>query len=421
MTAESFPKANRVNAYSTDASGLWGIALDVFSPQDESELRSVVLKNPYITIRGGGSGVVGGAVPDSSVIVDLSRMNKIIDVDPVRRIVTVESGIVLSDLNSALSAHGLEFPLDPLSSSICTIGGMIATNASGPRSAKHKRMADSVVELEIMDSRGEIVKLSRIDASNAVGMEGITGIIVRAKIKVITKPIRSLSVYRSVDMFKIIELVRKVKVDSEVSMIHLLSPSLSQIMGLDRINHLFIEYESDKGDIKGELYNERIGIIRNIYNNSSSAGFTRVEDCRVFLDKILELSSYLDSVKVPYHANLGTGIVNPIFLTDDYKGVENLHLFVKRMRGSVYGSMGMGRVKKEYMDINDKKLAQRIKKRYDPTNKFNRGVIVNIDDRLDLHTKEHVSEMIATIDAQEAKKEDERIRKLIEERGVNND
>ena len=410
----SFDKDLRINAYSTDASGISGIPINVFTPIDESEIKKIVHNNPNVTIRGGGSGLVGGAVPsEGSVVVDLSKMDKIIDIDSSRMIVYVEAGVILNDLNEELSKYGLEFPVNPQSGAVCTIGGMIATNASGPRSAKHKRMADWVVELEIIDGHAKEVKLSRIDSSNVVGMEGITGIIYRAKIKVIQKPLRTLTVYRSQDLFKIVDLSRTLKMNNDVSMIHLLSPVLSQILGLEKIYHLFIEFESDRGEIKGDIYNNKIRIIDNLYKTASLSGYIRVEDPKVFLERLVDVANYLDNRKIPYHANLGIGLVNPLFQQNDFSSINDLRVFIKRIRGSIAGTFGLGRTKKGFMDINDKKLAQRIKKRYDPHNKLNRGVIVDADEKLGSPTKESIAEIIKEIDKQEEQKEEELIKKVI--------
>ncbi|MEK6918653.1 MAG: FAD-binding oxidoreductase [Nanoarchaeota archaeon] len=410
-----------INAYSTDASGISNNPISVFTPTTDEELRKIVHENHNITIRGGGSGVVGGCVPsEGSVVVDLSKMDKILDVDINKKVVYVQAGIILNDLNQELSKYNLEFPINPQSGSICTIGGMIATNATGPRSAKYKRVADHVLEIEIIDGHSKVVKLGRIDASNVVGMEGITGIIYSAKLKVIDKPKRSLTVYRSADLLKIIDLSRTLKMDNQVSMIHLISPMLSEILGLSRINHLFIEFESDRGDIKGDIYNNKIRIIDDLYKNASLSGYVRVEDPRVFLDRLIEVANYLDSQKIPYHANLGIGLVNPLFSANDFSAINDLRLFVKKIRGNIAGTFGFGKTKKNFMDINDKKLAQRIKKRYDPNNKLNRGVIVDLDEKLGLPTKESIAEIIKKIDEEEEKKEEEIINKVISGEEIKN-
>lgn len=409
-----FSKELRTNAYSTDASGLINKPINVFLPTSIDELKTIISTNTNITIRGGGSGLNAGASPsEGSVVVDMSRMDKVLSIDNDRMIIEVQAGIILDDLNEELSIHGLEFPINPLSSSICTIGGMIATNAAGPRSAKYKRMADQVIEVTIINGEGKELRIGRIDSSNVVGMEGITGVIVSAKIRVIKKKIHSLTIYRFEDMNRILDMVRKLKLDDDVSMIQLLSPSLSEISGLSRTNHLVVEFESDRGEIKGDIYNNKIRLVTDVYKNASLMGYSRVEDYKLFLDRLVDVANYLIELNIPYHANLGIGVINPIFLPSESERIQALRKLIKRMRGNFSGSLGLGKLKKEFMDINDKKLAQRVKKRYDPKNKLNRGVIVDADENLGTPTKEAIAQMIKKIDEQEEEKEEALIRRVI--------
>ncbi len=406
LRSQVFDNNLRINAYSTDASNVKGVATGVFTPMSVKEVSDIIKTNPKITIRGGGSGVRSGAVPDLSAVLDLSKMDKIIDIDPIRNIVNVESGIILEELNYELERWGLEFPIIPHSKGVCTIGGMIATNASGVRSVKYKRMADFVVELEIIDGSGKEKKISRVDASNFVGMEGITGVIVSAKLKVIKKPYRSITAYRSNDLFKIIELTRKLKLSKDVSMIFLIDPLLSQIVGLERIYHLIIEFESDQGELKGEFYNNKLRFVQNLPMISAKSGYSRIEDFKIFLDKFEDFSSYLKDNQIPYYANLGSGLIHPLLKTGSDELIKDMYKFVRRIRGTIAGTFGIGKVKCDFMDVNDKKLVQRVKKRYDPLNKLNSGVIIDADVIYDSPKKEVIDEMIKEIDRQERLKEE---------------
>jgi len=406
LRKEEYGEASRINAYSTDASGFFGAAVSVVTPMNEREIQDAIRMNPKITIRGGGSGVRGGSIPgEGSAVVDLSKMDKIIEIDPSRNIAVVEAGVIIQDLNDELEKYGLEFPIVPMSGSISTIGGMIAINSTGLRSTKYKKISEWVLEIDIIDGNGKEKKISRVDASNVVGMEGITGIIYRAKLKLINIPQRSMKAYRSTDMFRIIELVRKLKLLDEVSMIFLVNPELSQMMGLESVYHLFIEFESDKGELKEREYRERLELIENIPYFAANLGFTRVEDSKVFLDKVVDISDFLKENKIPYYADMGMGIVHPIFKDGDEEIISEMYKFVRRMRGQIVGSLGYGRMKGKYMDINDRKLVQRIKKRYDSNNKLNSGVIIDADEKFEEPSREAVEEMIKEIDRQEERRE----------------
>ena len=83
--------------------------------------------------RGSGSSMPGGAIGDG-VILDLSRLRDIESVNVAERTIVVEPGVLRAEVNRAVAAHGLRFPVDPSSGAFCTIGGMVSTNAAGSHS-----------------------------------------------------------------------------------------------------------------------------------------------------------------------------------------------------------------------------------------------------------------------------------------------
>jgi len=118
-------------------------------------------KNLSITPRGGGTGLVGGAL-GSGIILDYSRFKNILNIDPHRRMVRTEVGIIYDELNLAMQRHGLFFPPDPSSGDSCQIGGMLAGNSSGPRSVKYGLTSHFVEELTIVDSVGKSINLKKL-------------------------------------------------------------------------------------------------------------------------------------------------------------------------------------------------------------------------------------------------------------------
>jgi FAD/FMN-containing dehydrogenase len=103
-------------------------------PRDESDVSTLVrwARGARIALvpRGSGSSMASGAIGDG-VMVDLSRMNTIGDVNPLERSVWVGPGAICDDVNRAANAVGLRFPVDPSSARFCTVGGMVACNAAG--------------------------------------------------------------------------------------------------------------------------------------------------------------------------------------------------------------------------------------------------------------------------------------------------
>jgi len=148
--------------------------------------------------RGSGSGMSGHAVPiDGGIVIDLKRMNRIIEIRPEDMLCKVETGIFDDDLNRALKPYNIMWPAAPASSRIATIGGEIANNASGMRSVKYGATRDSVLGMKVVLADGRLINLgsnTRVEASGyqierlMVGSEGTLGVIVEATLKLVPIP-----------------------------------------------------------------------------------------------------------------------------------------------------------------------------------------------------------------------------------------
>ncbi len=146
-----------VEKFSTDESMFKILPVGIVCPKNEADVVSIIQwagenKIP-ITARGGGTGVAGQSI-GSGLVVDFSKyMNHILDILDEK--VLVEPGVVLGDLNNQLSDHGLKIGPDPGSQNRCTIGGMIATNASGPHALMYGSTRDHVRSLNLVLSNGK--------------------------------------------------------------------------------------------------------------------------------------------------------------------------------------------------------------------------------------------------------------------------
>ena len=151
-----------------------------------------------VVARGAGSGLAGGASPVlGGVVLDMSGMNRILEMDLENLQVIVEPGVVAEKLNCALKPHGFFFPPDPGSSGFCTIGGMISYNSSGMRSVKYGTTRSYVLDLEVVLADGKVIHTGSRNLKSAagydltrlfVGSEGTLGIITRAGLKVAPLP-----------------------------------------------------------------------------------------------------------------------------------------------------------------------------------------------------------------------------------------
>jgi len=142
--------------------------------------------------RGAGTGLAGGAIPDSGgLMIVLTRMNRIVGIDPRSRVAEVEAGVINADLNAAAARHGLCFAPDPGSQAASTIGGNLANNAGGPHCLAYGVTTNHVLGLEAVLADGTVVWTGgrAPDAPGydlpgvLVGAEGTLGILTRGLVR----------------------------------------------------------------------------------------------------------------------------------------------------------------------------------------------------------------------------------------------
>ncbi|MBA1340783.1 MAG: D-lactate dehydrogenase (acceptor) [ANME-2 cluster archaeon] len=184
--------------YSSDASYITGTPDYVVMPCTTTEVSEIIklahMHRIPITARGAGTGLAGGAVPlRGGIVLDMSRMNKILDIDIRNLQVLVEPGLIHADLNRSLEPYGFFFPPDPGSSEMCTLGGLIANRGSGMRSVKYGTVTDYVLDLEVVMPDGIVIQTGGKVMKSAsgydltalmVGSEGTLGVITGARLKI---------------------------------------------------------------------------------------------------------------------------------------------------------------------------------------------------------------------------------------------
>ena len=161
-------------AYSRDASRILGPCQGVVWPETVNDVVSLAQWAAETGIdlvpRGAGTGLCGGATPQNSIVIDSSRLQKIGARDVQSKMVVVDAGIPLDLFNRTLRPDGLFLPVIPGSHRSATIGGMIATNAAGLHAVRYGRMSDWVVDVVMVDGKGEIKRSAElIDSLNKGG------------------------------------------------------------------------------------------------------------------------------------------------------------------------------------------------------------------------------------------------------------
>lgn len=189
--------------YARDEMPIYGTKMPELAvqPRSTEEVAGIVKicyeNNIPVTPRGAGTGLAGGAVPIcGGVLMDLSKMNRIISYDMENFVVNIEAGVLLNDLAEDCSSRGMLYPPDPGEKFAC-VGGNVATNAGGMRAVKYGATRDYVRAMTVVLPTGEITKLGATVSKTSsgysllnlmIGSEGTLGIITELTLKIIPAP-----------------------------------------------------------------------------------------------------------------------------------------------------------------------------------------------------------------------------------------
>jgi glycolate oxidase subunit GlcD len=219
--------------------------------------------------RGAGSGLAGSSNGvTGGITLVLTRMDRIVEIDPANRLAVVEPGVVNLDFRKALEPHGLFYPPDPSSYDWCTIGGNLSTNAGGLCCVKYGVTTDFVLGLEVVLADGEVLRTGRRTVKGVagydlarlfVGAEGTLGVITQATLSLRPLPAAPVTLVASFST-----TAAAGQAVSDVVLAGLV-PSLMEIMdrtciravddwknlGLDRNAHTLLVCQSDSGGSRG--------------------------------------------------------------------------------------------------------------------------------------------------------------------------
>jgi glycolate oxidase len=187
--------------YDKDAGVQRGTVLAVVLPESTAEVAACVTiaarHEVPVVPRGAGTGLAGGAVPvEPGLVIALTRMNQIFEVDALAGTAWVGPGVINLDLTAHTDPLGLHYAPDPSSQSVCTIGGNVATNAGGPHCLAEGSTVAHVLALEMVTADGTVVMLGSaapdpigLDLRGVVvGSEGTLGIVTRVLVRLLPNP-----------------------------------------------------------------------------------------------------------------------------------------------------------------------------------------------------------------------------------------
>jgi len=389
-----------------------------------------------VTPRGAGTGLAGAAVPAcGGLILDMCRMNEILDIRIADRLVVVQPGVVYADLENALAPYGFFFPPDPASGKVCTLGGNVSTNAGGLRGAKYGVTRDYVMGLELVLPDGRVMRtgsncmksVSGYDLTRLfVGSEGTLGVITEITLKINPKP---LAFNTSLAFFANLKEAGQAVTDIMHSGI---IPSILEVLDQNTIKVLREHTDIDLPDVMAIILVETDGyteteasyqmtkVIEIFEKNSATriqaaksaeeaeelwrtrksvssvAAQLRTnnvsEDVAVPMSKVPDLligiSNIVGNYRLPFviYGHAGDGNLHPKIMYDrtDPEQVERVSNAVGEifklscdLGGTLTGEHGIGLAKAPYMELEHDlvafELMRSLKKLFDPNNLLNPG------------------------------------------------
>lgn len=397
-------------------------------------------KNIPVTVRGSGTGLVGAAVPAfGGILLETTRMNKIIELNSDTLTVRVQPGVLLMELAAFAEENDFMYPPDPGEKS-ATIGGNISTNAGGMRAVKYGVTRDYVRALTVVMPDGEIVELGSNVAKNSsgyslkdlvVGSEGTLCVICEATLKLIPLPKVSVSLLVPfTDMKSAIEAVPKIFRSK-------ITPTAIEYMSRDTImfseSYLGKKFPDTKNDayilltidgntdeqVSGEVNSiaelcleigaldvyivdtderkKSVWSARGAFLEAIKASTTEMDECDVVVpvNKVDEFIKYTHQlaekfgVRIPSFGHAGDGNLHVYICRDELESseweklleecFELMYKKAEEMGGLVSGEHGIGYAKKQYIKKQYGEtpimLMQGIKKVFDEKNILNPGKV----------------------------------------------
>ncbi len=392
---------------------------------DTSQIQEIMKyandKKIAVTVRGSGTGLVGACVAvNGGILLDTSKMNRIIELDRVNMTLRVEPGVLLMDIAEYVEKEGLFYAPDPGEKS-ATIGGNIATNAGGMRAVKYGVTRDWVRGLDVVLPNGELVSFGGKVVKNSsgyslkdliIGSEGTLGIIVEATLKLIPLPKETVSLLipfkdRTLAINAVPEIINGHALPTAVEFLEKASLKFSEeylgkkIPNADFEAYLLVSYDgSTKASVNydieavSDLCVNQLGAIdvylvdteerkqsvwsaRGAFLEAIKASTSLIDECDVviprskiteYLDFTHNLSKELD-IRIPYFGHAGDGNLHIYFCKDQLSdnqwlektttGFNKMYQKAFEFGGKVSGEHGIGYAKKPYlkMQVGDTQIA----------------------------------------------------------------
>ncbi len=393
-----------------------------------------------VTCRGQGTGLVGSCVAlFGGILLDFSKMNKILELDLENLTLTVEPGVLLMDINSYLASTGLFYPPDPGEKS-ATIGGNVNTNAGGMKAMKYGATKENILGLEIVfpdgivdKTGGKIVKVSSgYNLQNLIiGSEGTLAVVTKATLRLLPVPKYNVTLLVPFDALDdAIDAVPEI-IKSKVMLTAIEFAERDVILSTEQYigkkfphnsasAYLILSFDGNTKQSLEEAYDEiahkciKAGAIdvfisntpernasiwtaRGTFLEAIKSSTTELDECDVVVPRntIAKLIKFANSLSEKYDVRIksfghaGDGNIHIYALKDNMKDEEwkkklslvfdELYLKTFEYGGAVSGEHGIGCMKKEYLarmlSRKSIEISKKIKDAFDPNNIMNPGKI----------------------------------------------
>lgn len=413
----------------------------VLSTEEVSKIMKYAYDNNIpVVSRGSGTGLVGASVPIyGGIMLNLTRMDKILELDEENLTLTVEPGVLLMELSKYVEENDFFYPPDPGEKS-ATIAGNISTNAGGMRAVKYGVTRDYVRGLELVLPNGEIINAGGNVVKNSsgysikdliVGSEGTLAIITKAVLKLMPLPKKSVSllvpfptldsaigtvpkIIKSKAIPTAIEFMQREVILAAEEFLGKKFPDNSSdaylLLKFDGNTKAEVEKDYEKvADIclkeaaldvyisDTEERNTAVWSARGAFLEAVKASTTEMDECDVVVprNRIAEFIKFTDKLQKEFNIRIrsfghaGDGNLHIYILKDDLSDnewknklsavFEALYNKSKELRGLVSGEHGIGFAKKSYMfeQYGDEyiTLMRNIKFAFDPKNILNPGKV----------------------------------------------
>jgi glycolate oxidase len=409
-------------------------------PESAEQIAEIVkianeFKIPLVP-RGAGTSLSGGVIPiKGGIILDLSRMNRVLEISIENRYARVQAGVVCDDLNRQLAKHGFTFPPDPASSTVATIGGNVATNAGGIKGAKYGTTRDYVLGLQVVLPTGEVMHtgsytmkcVSGYDLAKLfIGAEGTLGVITEVTLKINPLPrhaMTAVATYAKLEdagkaifqtmtsgvLPSVMEILDKVTLKSIKENTDLDLPEAEAMILTETDGYTWEEVEAQMEVVLRILNQNHPSLIKTAKDEKERLGLWKarksayatlartstsfvLDDVTVPISRIPELLVGIQDIaqrhglQVATYGHAGDGNLHPQILYDEYNPatVEKMekveeaifHLAIS-LKGTLTGEHGIGLSKANYMTLEhdsvEMALMRQIKRTLDPNNIMNPG------------------------------------------------